>query len=201
MDAVVVAFVVLVFIAVAVTLHWGVNRLFPRTWGGGQGRDVIKDLRTAPRTKSEKQVIDYLEKHTGRKFPTVNPGWLVIRGKARELDGYNRELKLALEFSGPLHTKWYPAKELYTKYYERLIVDAAKKQVCGRNGVGLIVVDITTPRHHWENYVKSRLLDMGFLQQESVGVYLPEHSAIPYRNEHMERELGMDWDRDLAAAT
>jgi hypothetical protein len=156
------------------------------------GKDEIKDLKKYPRSKTEARVIAILEELTGEKFPTVNPDWLVWRGKTLELDGYNQKLKLSIEFSGPLHTKWFPAVETYDKYYNRIVKDIVKKKICKRNGVFLIVIDASLPSVHWRGYLQSRLYDAG-LGPAPVN-YIAAQSIEPFRNKQLERELNIDQD-------
>ena len=174
--------------------------IFHRIFGGGKQirgirkrHDVVKDLIVHPRSRSEGYVIGYLEVLTGQKFPTVNPAWLVWGGSQLELDGYNG-VDLALEFSGPLHTKWYPAKEPYEKYFQRIVRDVAKRKICAKKGVKLIVVDASLPRHQWELYVKSRLYD--FTNSPKPEPYIAESVVEPYHNVQLERELGLtgEWE-------
>lgn len=159
--------------------------------------DVIKNLKDHPRSKSEAAVIKQLENITGHKFPTVNPSWLVDtsdnKGKPRtlELDGYCRDLAIALEFSGPLHTKWNSRNETYEKYFRRVKHDVIKKKVCADHGVNLIVIDMSLPSRHWNSYLKSRLYDIGFLDEKPTN-YILEQVATPYRNETLEKELNLE---------
>jgi hypothetical protein len=132
---------------------------------GGKRNDIIKDLKTSPRTKSEQLVIDIFEKYTNEKFPTVLPKWLVYNNKQLELDGYCEKLALAVEFSGPLHTKWYPNKESHEKYLDRIKRDEAKIKICRDNNVRLFVIDMRIPRHQLHTYIKSRLSDVGLMEQ------------------------------------
>lgn len=143
------------------------------------GKDVIKDLKKHPRSKSEQSVITDLEHLTGKKFPTVNPDWLLYDGKTLELDGYNEELSLALEFSGPLHTKWFPKKESYEKYIQRVEKDAFKRKKCEERGVRLIVIDTALPRHLWKPYLQSRLYD--FKMGDAPVHYVNEMHVEPWR--------------------
>ncbi len=146
--------------------------------------DHHKDLSKHPRSKSEAVAIMHLEQLTGKKFPTVVPAWLGL-----ELDGYNAELGIALEFSGPLHTKWTPTYESYAKYYERVMRDQKKITVCAENNVRLIVLDMSLPSRHWRNYIASRLYDYGVLPRPIE--YIAEQTAVPFRNPQLERELGL----------
>lgn len=125
------------------------------------GADVVKDLAASPRTKAEQFSIDILEQITGKKFPTVNPDWLKFDGRTMELDGYCEEIALALEYNGPLHTKWYPNRESREAFERRQEKDRAKVEQCKKRGVDLIVVDSSLPRIHTRNYILSRLYDFG----------------------------------------
>lgn len=155
------------------------------------GAHLLKDLQKYPRTKSEAGVIKILEEITNEKFPTVNPDWLLWHGSKLELDGYSEKLKIALEFSGPLHTKWYPGKETYAKYFDRVMKDRIKKQLCEKNKVKLIVVDMSLPRVHWRNYLLSRLYDIGYIKDKPI-MYILEQTTKPFRNKQLEKELGLN---------
>lgn len=160
---------------------------------GAGGR--FKNLTENPRSKSEAEVIKILENITKRKFPTVYPDWLKLCGKSLELDGYNAELKLAVEFSGPLHTKWTPSLEPYEKYFERIVRDIAKKKLCADHGVGLIVLDFSLPSRHWTAYIKSRLYDLKYVENKPID-YIDEQIIKPYRNKHLEKELKLELDKN-----
>lgn len=165
---------------------------------GGNQQPILrkKDLTKHPRSKSEAACIKILEDLTGKEFPTVNPSWLVWKGKTLELDGYNDELKLALEFSGPLHTKWNPRFEPYEQYYDRITKDVVKLRTCKRHKVNLIVIDMSLPRIHWRNYLMSRLHDIYF--GPAPIIYIDRQIAVPDRNEQIEKELGL---KDYAMAS
>ncbi len=143
------------------------------------GRDRIKNLEKSPRTKSEARAIEVLEKLTGKKFPTVHPDFMRYKGKRLELDGYNAEMGVAIEFSGPMHTKWYPAKESYEKYLARIETDKIKRQLCEARGVLLIVVDMRLPVHLYRDYFLSRLYD-GKKIKERPDNYLQDQIFEPF---------------------
>lgn len=150
-------------------------------------QDVVKDLDKNPRSKSEAAVIQELETLLGAKFPSVNPSWLVWGGKTLELDGYNSDLGIALEFSGPMHTKWSPRDETYVKYFDRICKDVVKRKLCKKNGVVLIVVDCGLPMRHIRAWIKSRLADAGRMEKDYD--YIPDQTAEVYRNAQLEAEL------------
>jgi hypothetical protein len=167
---------------------------------GGRGKSIlrhrdsqIKDLAMHPRSHSEDLIVSLLEKLTGEKFPTVNPEWLVWQGKTLELDGYNRKMGLALEFSGPLHTKFFAKQESYQQYFARIVKDVVKRRLCKKHGVYLIVVDTSLPRPLWNDYLKSRLFDGGFITEKPAR-YIDKQTVKPYRNEAVEKELGLQYE-------
>ncbi len=161
--------------------------------GGSILRAHVKDLVAHPRSHSEDLVVSLLEKLTGEKFPTVNPEWLIWEGKTLELDGYNRKMGLAIEFSGPLHTKFFPKQESYSSYFSRVVKDVVKRRMCKKHGVYLIVVDTSLPRPLWNDYLKSRLFDGGF-RKERPARYIDKQTVAPYRNEQIEKELGLQYE-------
>jgi hypothetical protein len=147
----------------------------------------------AGQSKSEAFAISELSRLTGAKFPTVNPSWLNWRNpftkksSRLELDGYNEKLGIALEFSGPLHTKWFPETESYRDYLTRVLKDQAKKEICEKRGVCLIVLDMSLPKRHYRDYFASRLYDCG--KGPRADNYIVEQVAEPYRNEQMDAQL------------
>lgn len=171
--SVLMAALMITFIAATVSaaLSYGGRRLR----SGAADRE--KDLGKHPRSKSEQFVVDIFEKYTGKKFPTVYPEWLLYNGKHLELDGYCEPLKLAVEFSGPQHTKWYPNKESHDDYLERICRDEAKIKICKKHGVRLFVIDMRIPRHAMHTYIRSRLYDVGLMPMPYD--YIPEQIFAP----------------------
>lgn len=179
----------ILFVAIAVFISWrGAGETITQVKTGGSSKLRLKDLKKHPRSRSEAEVIRYLELLTNKEFPTAYPQWLVWRGHNLELDGYNGDL--ALEFSGPQHTKWYPAREKYEEYFERIIRDIVKVKLCKKHRVNLIVVDASLPSRHWRAYIVSRLHDFGMITDKPAE-YIPAQIAPVYRNTQIEEELGL----------
>lgn len=136
------------------------------------GRERLKDLKKSPRTKTEARLIAVLEELVGKKFPTV-----IVDGY--ELDGYSRSEKLAIEFQGPLHTKWNSSVEPYEKYLDRIARDEKKIELCKKKGIDLIVVDMSLPTRHYRAYLKSRLFDIGKIKEKPWD-YIDEQIVKPW---------------------
>lgn len=189
----------LIALLFVIVVLWAILHTFshPQVWtGGATFGDVVKNLQVHPRSKSEAVVIKYLEDITGDKFPTVNPGWLVWKGKTLELDGFNG--KIALEFSGPLHTKWFPMQESYDRYFDRIVKDVVKIQMCKRHKIPLIVMDFSLPSRHWRNYLLSRLYDIGAGSKPVV--YIDAQVPAVYRNPQLEAEMNLTGEMNAALA-
>lgn len=192
-----IVIVILVLIGFAgVTTTYDLIKVF--SGGRENSRDYVKDLTKHPRSKSEAAVIAHLESITGAKFPTVCPNWLVYKGKKLELDGYNAKMKIGLEFSGPLHTKWNASYEPYEKYFERIVKDKVKRKVCKKRGVYLITIDMSLPPHHHRNYLKSRIWDLSQRINKNNNTprpyyYIEEQKVKPYRNPSIERDNNLNF--------
>lgn len=156
-------------------------------------KDRIKNLITDPRSNTERNIIKILEKETGKKFPSIYPTWLKYKGKQLELDGYNKDLALAIEVDGPHHSKWDSNKESYIKYFHRLQKDKAKDHLCKANNVTLLRIDSRLPSEHWRDYLLSRLWDYKFVTTEPAN-YIKEQTFDKFRNEIIEMELGLKFD-------
>lgn len=111
-------------------------------------------------TKAQKMCRTAAEKYFGKKFVSFWPDWLKNpeTGKELELDIYNDELKIAIEYNGEQHYK-YPNKWQHDKnnglekFIKQLRRDMYKIDACDANGVYLITVPYTVPEHLMEAYI------------------------------------------------
>ena len=182
-------FILLIIVIVIIALVWRHHVAHAAIAIVGAA-DKQKDLKANPRSRSEARIIKMFEELTGEAFPSVYPEWLVWRGHKMELDGYCDKLRLAVEYQGPLHTKWASSKESYATYFDRIMRDRAKRALCKRNRVRLIVIDASVPMHQELNYVKSRLADAGLIERPFN--YMEEKTVEPYRNMSIEIEEGLN---------
>jgi hypothetical protein len=116
------------------------------------------------RFKTEYKCISILENISGFKFDKCKPKFL----KGLELDGYNTELNLAIEYNGIQHYK-------YTFHFHRngLIDfnkikenDIKKRNLCKINGVYLIIVPYWIK--NFENYLRDEYLKFEFLNSYNL---------------------------------
>lgn len=88
--------------------------------------------------KNETLSITMLEEISGYKFNKTKPKFL----NGMELDGYNSELNLAIEYNGEQHYKYIPHfhRNGIIDLKDRIEKDILKQELCTKNGVYLITV-------------------------------------------------------------
>lgn len=110
--------------------------------------------------KKEEMCRSILEKVFGMPFPTIRPKWLRNPSTNRplELDCYNEQLKLAIEYDGEQHYKhvqvFHNSPDDLGKQIER---DSIKTKLCRENGVNLVRVPYWIKPENLENYILSEI--------------------------------------------
>ena len=109
---------------------------------------------------------EYLQRRFNRRFDKIRPDFLknnVTGGYNLELDCFNPDLNLAVEYNGVQHYKYTPYfhknKEAFMNQKYR---DEMKRDRCRVNKVKLIEVPYTVPRDKIEYYLDSELTKLGF---------------------------------------
>ena len=121
---------------------------------------TIKPNWAVNETKGQKMCREAAEKYFGKKFVSFWPNWLKNpeTDKELELDIYNDELKIAIEYNGEQHYK-YPNKYMHDnnngleKFIKQVRRDMYKADACDANDVYLITVPYTVPEHLMEAYI------------------------------------------------
>lgn len=103
-----------------------------------------------------RQIIESIYK---KPFPSTRPDWLKNHtNKNLELDMYNEELKLAIEYDGEQHYKYSPffhkSEKDFIKQKER---DKLKEDICKQKGIRLIRIPYTVKFNELEKYIKTIL--------------------------------------------
>lgn len=94
-------------------------------------------------SKGEKECREYVESYFNKPFKKCRPDFLknTISGHNLELDCFNEELKIAVEYNGEQHYKYIPHfhknKEAFQNMKYR---DEIKKRLCMEHNILLIVV-------------------------------------------------------------
>lgn len=125
------------------------------------GRPFIKE------SSGEKMCRKVLEEYFQKPFPKNRPDFLcntVTGGDYNlELDCYNRDLKLAVEYQGIQHAKYVPFfhknKEMF---YNQKYRDLLKVKLCQEHDIILIHVDHTIKNENIKQYLINELKKRGF---------------------------------------
>lgn len=108
-------------------------------------------------SKNEELCRQSLEKLYGKPFPSVRPDWLVNpkTGKNLELDCYNEELGIALNYYGEQHYRFPNRYHNTLEEYQRQIArDEFRMKMCEIAGIYYIVVPYDIPRDRIEEFIK-----------------------------------------------
>jgi hypothetical protein len=94
-------------------------------------------------SKGELECKQVLESTFGKKFIKIRPKFLMNTetGKPLELDLYNPELKIAVEYSGEQHYRYIPYfHKTYNHFIKQQERDELKRELCKKNDICLIEV-------------------------------------------------------------
>lgn len=124
---------------------------------GGGGNEPFESV-------GERECRRVVESITGRSFPRQRPNFLrnEVTGANLELDCFNADLRLAIEYNGIQHYSYVPKfhsspDALMTTRYR----DATKRRLCRERGIDLIVVPYTVRANDIEAYVRRAISDVG----------------------------------------
>ena len=118
-------------------------------------------------SKGEIECKRVLENYFNKPFDKERPGFLnnPVTGSKHnlELDCFNKELGLAVEYSGRQHYHYVPFfhknKEVF---YNQKYRDELKRRMCKDNGVVLIEVPYTVKHKNIETFLKKELYNRGY---------------------------------------
>lgn len=111
-------------------------------------------------SRGERLCCQTMERIYGVPFNTIRPNWLCNpeTGCNLELDCYNDELKIAVEYNGAQHYKWPNfTNQTYQQFINQVRRDKLKMDLCDRNGVYLIVVPYNVPPEKISSFIISHL--------------------------------------------
>jgi hypothetical protein len=123
----------------------------PLKKGRGKGRFISRGERLCKQT---------LERIYGLPFVTVRPSWLTNpeTQEPLELDCYNDDLKIAVEYNGEQHYKWPNfTNQSYNQFINQVRRDKFKMELCEKLGVYLIIVPYNIKYEKIPSYILSHL--------------------------------------------
>ena len=119
-------------------------------------------------SRGEAECRRVLQKYLQKPFPNCRPDFLrnpVTGGNYNlELDCYDQNLRLAVEYNGAQHYKYIPYfhknKEAFLNQKYR---DELKRHLCKENKITLIEVPNTVPINNIESYLLGKLRNLGYV--------------------------------------
>lgn len=128
----------------------------------GKLQSKLSPKRGPSESKGELECRTVAERLMGKPFPKARPSFLqnyITSGHNLELDCYNAELGIGIEYNGQQHYHYTPyfhrSKDAFDNIRYR---DDLKQRLCDRAGVRLIVVPYTVK--DIESYLSQRLLSI-----------------------------------------
>ena len=110
------------------------------------------------KNKSENKCREIIERKYNRRFDSIRPDFLKspYTGRNLELDMYNEELKLAIEYNGIQHYKYTPFFHKNGEYdfEKQKLHDEFKHAICKRKGIRLISIPYTIPMSEMESWIQ-----------------------------------------------
>ena len=118
-------------------------------------------------SKGELQCRNTLERLFNKPFKNQRPNWLrnpVTGGNFNlELDCYNEELKLAVEYNGIQHYKFTPYfHRTQAHFMNQKYRDDMKRRMCKEHGVVLIEVPYNIKLEHISMFIKKECIKAGY---------------------------------------
>ena len=123
-------------------------------------QESIPQKKVSFESKGETECRRAIEKITGKPFPRARPNFLKngVSGHNLELDCFNSDLNIAIEYNGEQHYKFTPYffknKEAFYNVKYR---DEMKQRLCDSNGVKLLIVPYTVNVKDIENFIRQNL--------------------------------------------
>jgi hypothetical protein len=116
-------------------------------------------------SKGERLAKKTVEAIFGVPFTKVRPNMLKnkVTGYNLELDVFNEDLGLAIEYNGQQHYKYVP---FFHKNYEHFLNqkyrDEIKRMLCTQNGIKLIEIHYLTPFEEFETVIRTEARRFGY---------------------------------------
>lgn len=111
-------------------------------------------------SKGEQECKRVMEEIYGVEFKSVRPTWLrnPETGCNLELDCYNEDLRLAVEYNGEQHYNWPNyTNQSFEQFIKQARRDIFKREMCDRRGVYLISVPYLIPISKIKEYIWKHL--------------------------------------------
>ena len=113
------------------------------------------------RSKGEQICYEILVELTGKEFTKIRPNWLInpITRECMEIDLYNEELQLGVEYNGRQHEEYndFMHQGSKEKFRAQQYRDYLKNDICKKRGVYLITVSHKIKHKDIRKYLEAEL--------------------------------------------
>jgi hypothetical protein len=117
------------------------------------------------RQKNEERCREIFQDIFKQPFAKIRPDFLKNKksGKNLELDGYNKDLKLAFEYQGAQHYNFTPYFHKTQEHFaDQVYRDKLKQEICDEQGITLIVIPYNVPYQDLRDYIELKLSEVGY---------------------------------------
>ena len=122
--------------------------------------------RTPPKmSKGESICKAYLQRRFNKPFTNQRPKYMFnsVTGKALELDCYNKDLGLAVEYNGKQHYEYTPYfHKSRADFQNQCYRDKMKRDICKKLGIRLIEVPYKVKAEDIPNFLEDHLKRLGY---------------------------------------
>ncbi len=125
----------------------------------------IKKRKQIKESKGEKICKDVATKLFKKPFIKIRPDCLRNdeTGRNMELDVYNDDLKLGIEYNGRQHYEYLPYfHKDYNTFLKQKYRDELKLKKCQENGIQVIIVPYTIKHDHIETFIIKEAKRLGY---------------------------------------
>ncbi len=120
----------------------------------------VNYINVTKRSHGERICCQVMEEITGKPFGTVRPNFLKNpeTGRNLEIDCYNHELRIGVEYNGEQHYKWPNfTRHTYEQFIQQARRDQYKIGTCDDCGIYLITVPYTVNHDEIKQYIVDHL--------------------------------------------
>jgi len=157
--------ITIVMAIVFLGIYWLMRRNKQGTYSSSYSYSPKRKSKFPRQSRGEMQCRSVLQRLFNKPFPNVRPEFLMsgVTGKKLEIDCYNEDLRLGIEYSGIQHYKFVKGMHKnYQDFLNQKYRDEMKKQMCKDVGVTLIEVPYTVKLQDIEKYLRTKLRDRGY---------------------------------------
>lgn len=126
-------------------------------------RPITVERKPDRRSRGEQKCKEFLEYITGKPFVKVRPSFLLnpVTQHPLELDLYNEELQLAIEYNGSQHYHFNSMMHnSRDSFHNQKYRDLIKKQLCDQHGIRLVSVPYTIQEDKIPEFLYDRLKEL-----------------------------------------